>query len=234
MINILTSFFNKNKYGNHNKENLEKRNLEYNNTLIFNLQKEYIEKIYLFIEDEYSLSILDDLLEKNNLYKDKVVKILFNKQPMYSDFFLYSNNHLKDKLVMITNSDIYLDSYDNHLIQKYILNKNNVFSLTRHEWDNTKRLIDKYMGSHDSFIFKSPVNKNIIDKSTFYQNIPGSENLIIYLFHINKYTLFNPCFQFKIVHLHASQVRNYKGKRINNQQYMHGYIEKKIKPCHLK
>ena len=89
MINIVTSFFNKNNYGSHSKEILEIRNLEYNNSLLNNLKCEYVEKMHLFIEDDNSLNILNDLVEKNSVYKNKDEKMMLNKQPLYSDFFLY-------------------------------------------------------------------------------------------------------------------------------------------------
>lgn len=231
MINIITSFFNKIKYGNHNEDLLKQRNEEYNTCLLYNLKNVNIEKLHLFVEDEYSLNILNNILENNFQFKNKVNIILFDKQPLYSDFFKYSNEKLKDKIVMITNSDIYLENSDNDKLINHIKKKKNIFCLTRHEYDDTKRLIDKYMGSHDSFIFQSPLNNQIIEKSNFYQNIPGSENLIIYLLYKNNYKLFNPCFQFKIKHLHKSEVRCYKGQRINNTSYMKDFKMIKVNPC---
>ena len=199
MINLITSFFNK------NIESYKERNEEYNNTLINNLKCDYIEKIHLFLEDAYSEEILDNLINQENI-KNKIIKIYYNKQPTYSDFFQYANNNLNNKIIMVSNSDIYLNNYDDELIKYYIENKNNIFCLTRFENEIDKPLIDHYQGSHDSFIFKSPINKNIIDNSNFKQNIWGSENIIIWLFYKNNYKLFNPCNQIKIIHLHKSNL----------------------------
>jgi adenylate kinase family enzyme len=171
-INLVTSFFNKKI----DDDILIKRNNEYNSTLIKNLESPFIKKIHLFIEDEYSLSILNNIL--NNSYNNKIIIIKVNKQPMYSDFFNYSFNNLKEEIVMIANSDIYLDKCDNYILNKYILQKNNVFSLTRFENENDKPLIDKYEGSHDAYIFKSPLNNDISTRSNFTQNNWGSENLV--------------------------------------------------------
>lgn len=184
MINIVTSFFNKNKYGNYNEDLLKQRNEEYNTCLLYNLKNDNIEKLHLFVEDKYSLNILNNILNNNSQFKNKVNIILFNKQPLYSDFFKYSNEKLKDKIVMITNSDIYLEKSDNHKLIKFIKKKRYIFCLTRHEYNNDKLLIDKYndYGSHDSFIFQSPLNNEIIEKSNFFQNILGSENLIIFYY----------------------------------------------------
>ena len=174
MINLVTSFFNKNSYN----DLLIRRNNEYNLTLIKNLESPFIKKIHLFIEDEYSLSILDNIINNNNQYNNKIIKIMFNKQPMYSDFFKYSFDNLKEEIIMISNSDIYLDKCDINILTKYILDNNNVFSLTRFENENYKPLIDNYEGSHDAYIFKSPLNNDIYIRSNFTQNNWGSENLV--------------------------------------------------------
>jgi hypothetical protein len=226
MINLITSFFNK------NIEEYTKRNEEYNNALINNLKCEYIEKIHLFIEDEYSEKILDNIINQENA-KNKVVKINFNKQPLYSDFFQYANTNLIDKIIMVSNSDIYLNNCDNGLIQDYIENKNNIFCLTRFEDEINKPLIDDYGGSHDSFIYKSPINTNIIENSNFKQNVWGSENLIIWLFYKNHYNLLNPCYQIKIIHLHKTELRNNDRRRINNTEFMHDYKTIGVGPINL-
>lgn len=229
MIHLLTSFFNKDPLLH---PEYEKRNKEYNETLINNLKSGYFEKIHLFIEDNYSENILDTILNTYNCI-DKVNKIIFNKQPTYKDFFLYGNENLKEKIIMISNSDIYLNKINNSLIE-YIKDQNTVFCLTRYENEIDKPLIDKFEGSHDSFIFKSPIHPDVIKNSDFVQNKLGSENLIIYLLYRNKYQLLNPCFQFKIIHNHNSNLRSYtKSDRINNVEYMPGYLTLLVRPCLL-
>lgn len=229
MINLVTSFFNKNT----DNDILIKRNNEYNVTLIKNLESEYIKKIHLFIEDDYSLYILNNIIEKKEEYNNKIIKIIFNKQPMYSDFFKYSFDNLKDELVMISNSDIYLDKCNNDILNKYIIEKNNVFSLTRHENEIDKPLIDNFMGSYDSFIFKSPLKDDIYLRSSFTQNNWGSENLVISLIRNNGYEILNPCHQIKIIHNHSSQYRNDDRIRINDINYMPDYVEYIIESCIL-
>ena len=227
-INLVTSFFNKKTDDNI----LIKRNDEYNSTLIKNLESPYIKKIHLFIEDEYSLSILYNILN-NSGYSNKIIIIMFNKQPMYSDFFNYSFNNLKEEIVMIANSDIYLDKCDNCILNKYILQKNNVFSLTRYENENDKPKIDNYQGSHDAYIFKSPLNNDISTRSNFTQNNWGSENLVNSLIINNNYTVLNPCFQIKIINNHETQFRNENRTRINNKDYMNDYKTYYINPTIL-
>jgi len=228
-INLVTSFFNKKT----DNELLKKRNNEYNITLIKNLESPFIKKLHLFIEDEYSLSILNNIINNNIDYNNKIIKIMFNKQPMYSDFFKYSFDNIKEEIVMIANSDIYLDKCDNYILDKYVLEKNNVFSLTRYENEIDKPLIDNYQGSHDVFIFKSPLNEDISIRSNFTQNNWGSENLVISLLFNNNYTVINPCFQIKIIHNHETELRNDNRIRINTTDYMNDYKYHHVNPIIL-
>jgi hypothetical protein len=68
-------------------------------------------------------------------------------------------------------------------------------------------LINNYHGSHDSFIFKSPLLIKNIDNLNFYQNIWGSEAKLLETIYNSGIKILNPCYQIKIVHLHKSQVR---------------------------
>jgi hypothetical protein len=113
---------------------------------------------------------------------------------------------------MITNSDIYLHEIDINCINKI---SNNVYALTRYEHDLSSPLIDKFCKSHDAFIFKSPVNIDL-EKAKHVQNVRGSENSIIDNLIENGNKLYNPCYQIKIVHLHASMLRDKGRIRIHN------------------
>ena len=221
MINLVTSFFNKLS----DASIMIERNNEYNKTLISNLESEHIKKIYLFIDDEYSLSILNtNIINGNEVYENKIVKILHNRQATYSDFFKYAYDNLKDEIVMISNSDIYLHSCDINLINKYIIEKNNVFSLSRHERLDFKPCIDYYNAGHDAFIFKSPLKEDIHLRSHFTQNNWGSENLVLSLLGNNGYEVFNPCHQIKIIHNHATELREPDRKRINYPSILSDYV----------
>ena len=116
---------------------------------------------------------------------------------------------------MITNSDIYLHKCDMDVLNK--LNTSNiVFAMTRYEHDFSCLQIHRFYGSHDSFIFKSPVNIDI-DSIQHNQNVLGSENVVCYELRKNNVTIHNPCYQIIIVHLHVSAVRNPRS-RINQSR----------------
>lgn len=233
MINIVTSFFNKKKYNNDKGNLSELRNNEYNHCLIKNIKSPYVKKMHLFIQDDFSLEILDQLV-KDLEEKDKIIKIMFNKQPLISDFFEYSLNNLKDEIVMISNSDVYLSKCNDKLINKFIIDDNDVFCLTRHETETTCPLVtNKKICSHDSYIFKSPIDKNIINDSKFKQNLKGSDNLMVFLFQKYGKKTYNPCLQIKIVHMHKSDLREHKYKRINNTNFMKDYKFVYAPPCKI-
>tara|TARA_B110000971_G_C20006290_1_gene499304 strand:+ start:1050 stop:1742 length:693 start_codon:yes stop_codon:yes gene_type:complete len=204
-IEIITSF-----YITTNKERMN----ELVKALDKNLHNKYINNIHLFVDDEKCVNYLKNKFNKLFYSKIKICEI--GKQPLYSDLFTYCNT-LKQKICMIINSDIWLYSIDNN----YIFNKlkeNNlktVFSLTRHEHDLSCPLIKNYKGSHDAFIFISPIDKQIIKNIKHKQNVWGSENVVLYELNKIKYKLYNPCKQIKIIHEHKSEIRTEGRKRIN-------------------
>ena len=159
-IDYLESALSNNNNNNNNKNN--------------NSNKNPLEQLQLKLN---SMMNSIKLLEKKGINK-KIHIILFNKQPTYNDLFEYANK-LKGKICMISNSDIWLKSVDLDLI-KLIQTKNKlVYALTRYESDRRGPLIDKYRMSHDSFIFKSPINYDIPNGMNHIQNKLGSENVII-------------------------------------------------------
>lgn len=207
MINIITSFYI--AHFNSNKSN--ERNNELRQCLNNNLNNNLIEKIHLYIDDNEALEYIKSL---NN---NKINIIAVGFKPLYSDFFSYSLNNLQNKICMITNSDIYLGESDVNILNK--LDNNTVYSLTRYEHDMSSPLIDKYEGSHDCFIFKSPINFiNNIDNVKHVQHVWGSENVVLYELNNSNIKIYNPCYQIKIIHLHQSDLREENRPRINYER----------------
>ena len=200
-INIITSF-----YISINKQ----RQKELNKSLEQNIKNKLISGIHLFLDDDKCLNFLEK--KYKSLIKKKIYIIKIGKQPLYSDLFEYANT-LKNKMCMIINSDIWLHSVtDINLLHNI---KNKIYALTRHEHNMTCRLINRYMGSHDAFIFMSPINEQIIKHIKHPQNVWGSENVVLYELNKLKYTIYNPCRQIIIVHEHRSQIRDNCRQRIN-------------------
>lgn len=208
MINLITSFY----FSNINHPNIEERNKELQECLNINLNNPLIERIHLYVDDDKAVQYL------NNLNNEKI-NIIEIKKPLYSDLFKYAFDNLKNKICMVTNSDIYLHEIDTNVLN--ILNQDNiVFSLTRYEYDLTSPLIDKYYGSHDCFLFKSPLNYSLIENIKHVQHQWNSEGIVLYELNRINAKIFNPCRQIKIVHLHKSDIREDGRIRICPNKYI--------------
>ena len=202
MINIISTFY-VSKY----KSELDYlRSKELEDSLVNNISSPFVEKLHLFLDDEDALNRVKEL-SKNS---EKVVIIEVGKKPKYNDFFKYILDNLKNKICMITNSDIYLFECDNRLIESANINMI-AYALTRYEYDMSCPLINNYQGSHDCYIFNSKfINEKFINEHTdFYQNLPGIETHIIKNYCDNGFKVYNPCRQIKIIHLHKTQLRNH-------------------------
>ena len=201
MINIVSTF-----YISNTKSPLDaERTKELEDCLLNNVSSPFIEKIHLFVDNNDAVIRLNEI--SNN--SDKIVIIEVGKRPKYSDYFNYIINNVKDQICMITNADIFLYEMNKTLIDKLKDNKI-AYALTRHEHDMSHPLMNYYQGSHDSYIFNSKfLTAAIINEhSDFHQNILGIESRVIKNLCDNGFTMYNPCKQIKIVHLHKSGVRN--------------------------
>lgn len=199
-INIITSFF----VSKLTHSNIAQRNNELVESLRKNVESPYIESVHLFIDDENSYNSLESIFKQYIDNGKIVIASRGNGMAIYYDFFNYAINMLKDKICMVTNSDIYIHECDMRLLD--ILKENSVYALTRHEYDMSCPLINDYHGSHDSFIFRSPLNISI-EEFRFPQNVWGSEAKLLALLYNQGISIKNPCRQIKIVHLHSSNIR---------------------------
>ena len=203
MIHLITSFY----ITHFNSEKNNDRNNELQTALNNNLFNPLIDKVHLYIDNNEALEYIQ------NLNNSKIIIISINYKPLYSDFFNYANTNLSEHICMITNSDIYLHECDINILNK-LNDSNMVYALTRHENDLSCVQIQHFVGSHDSFLFKSPVNIDIND-ITHPQDVWGAENVICYELKKKNIPIKNPCYQIKIVHLHSSWLRNSNRIRIN-------------------
>jgi hypothetical protein len=207
MINIITSYYTSRLISNLNEE----RNNELKDCLNNNINNTLIEKIHLFIDDEEAF----EYIKKINSEKINVISV--GKKPLYFDLFNYAISNLKNKICMITNSDIYIKECDVNIF-KNLEDNNTVFALTRYEYDLSCPLITNYEGSHDCFIFKSPINNVFINNIYHSQHAWGAENIVLYELKNAGINIYNPCYQIKIVHHHASNLREENRPRINFQR----------------
>jgi hypothetical protein len=195
MIHLITSFYiiNENENENENDERSKNRNNELVECLKQNILSEFITSIYLFVEDYDSLNrLINDNIINN---KKKISIISIGKKPSYSDLFTYAIENLDGKICMICHSDIHLYECCDICINNI---SNNIFALTHYEYDMNDIHIKNYNGKHRAFIFKTQLNKNILDNALDTFNPKYIENIIINNMVSNNYALYNPSYQIKI------------------------------------
>lgn len=216
MINIVTSFYTSKLDSTQNDE----RNNELKTCIENNLNNNNVKKIHLYIDDPEALEYI------NKLNSDKINIIEFGKKPLYSDLFSYAINKLHNEICMVTNSDIYLSDCDLNILKK-LDDNNTLFALTRHEHDFSCPLIKNFNGSHDSFIFKSPINNAFLKHVEHVQHSWGSESVLLHELYEVGIKLYNPCTQIKIIHLHKSNLRESNRCRIRD------FNIRAVQPCIL-
>ena len=187
----------------------EQRQQEIEYTLTENLNKSFVNKIHLFIEDKDIEQFNGSQYASNT----KINVVHHNSQPTYPELFHYGCT-LNNVICCICNSDIeFRINNDDLFLLNRLNDKRELYLLTRHEHDLTKPQIDTYRGSHDAIVFHSNTfNKAIENMNLSYinyiQNTSGIEALLTIFFieHIT-YKVTNPCYQIILVHNHRSQVR---------------------------
>lgn len=214
MIHIITAF-----YISKTDNTLDiERTTELFTCLQKNMENELISKIHLFLDDADAMSKINTLSHHVNFGKIVIVEIGGRKK--HSDYFRYAITALKDSLCMIMNSDIYLYEFDVTLLDRFANDKALCFALTRYEHDLKCPLINRYTGSHDAYLFRpSLLDFGVLELVDFYPNISGIETRILNALFTYKYTLVNPCYQVKIVHLHKSELRPPSWSWIGLHQY---------------
>jgi len=205
-MDIIQSFY-------YSSDNVRQTEIDY--TLFSNLNKTFVNKIHLFIEDsDFNLFITSDFSRHINYKKINLVK--YKGQPKYPDLFRYCSN-LKNTICCICNCDIEfnIENKDTLLLQQLYNNKS-IYFLTRHEYNMSCPLIANFMGSHDAFIFHSDTLKTEIELKdinyiNYIQNTIGIEALLtIFFIEQLNYKILNPCFQINLTHHHKSNVRLWK------------------------
>jgi hypothetical protein len=184
-----------------------------------------IDHIYMFIDNDETPPPIEH---------QKITVVRTNRQPFYSDYFDYANTHLRNKICIIANGDISFD--EPSLIHAQRVSDFLVFSLSRYPFDEkinqsnktlnllqecssdskwNRDFCNEYIGSHDSFIFRAPIDPSIVAKLNFRQNIWGAENVVIEELVYGGIDVANPCGEIKSYHVHCSESRTKTGHRID-------------------
>jgi len=190
-MNLLIEYFNS---SNH------MRNGEYLYCLHQNLGNEYIENVYVFMEEDAELNF-------NSL---KIKKVIVKERPSYKDLLEFCNQKLNDQICIIANADIIFDD-----TLRYFNSVNfdkTFYALSRWEistGDGKNWEIEPYENpaSQDTWIFKTPVLTS--DVMNYTMGKPGCDNKITYDMRELGYTCRNPGKKVITIHFHPTNFRTY-------------------------
>ena len=206
------------------KSKNEERQKEIDRCLKNNFENSYIEKIYLLNNELYDL----------NFKGNKIIQIIISKEKdyilKYKDAIQFINENLKNKICILSNSDIYFDETLSKINDKNI--KDNFFALLRYDEqeDGSKKIFTRYDiprdDSQDCWIFNSPLNIDL-DKLNFSFRTLGCDSIFATIVHQSNINVSNPSYDIIITHLHKTEFRTY-----NVDDRIHGKYCL-IKPCHL-
>ena len=179
------------------------RNGEYLYCLHQNLANEYIDNVYLFMEDDAEL----------NFDSPKIHRIVRESRPSYQDLFEYCNTHMKNEICIVSNADIifdetlrYFESLD-MTKQFYALTRWEISTNDGKNWE-----IEPFdnAASQDVWIFKTPVLTS--EDMNYTMGVPGCDNKITYHMRELGYTCRNPGKKVVTIHFHVSNFRTYSVK----------------------
>jgi hypothetical protein len=190
-MNLLLEYFNS---SNH------MRNGEYLYSLHQNLGNDYIENVYLFMEEDAEL----------NFESPKIKKVINKERPTYKTLFDFCNENLKDQICIVANADIIFDDtlryFDGINMDKtfYALTRWEISTGNGKDWE-----IEPYenAASQDSWIFKAPISSS--DKMNYTMGKPGCDNKITYHMRELGYTCRNPGKKVVTIHFHPTNWRTY-------------------------
>jgi hypothetical protein len=210
-INVFCQFFippNKDRYN----EILE--------TLKFNVNNKYIDKIYLLNEKIYSYNEL-------GITSNKIIQVNIGKRLKFKYFFEFINkNNIKGYNILI-NSDIFFDHTIEKLKYSDLDKKKQICALLRYDYnpnDKSSELIYYGLNAHsqDTWIIHSnnKLTQKQIEYLDFEMGKPYCDTVFLYYINSFGYEIINDPKSIRTFHYHTSNIRNYSDKdNINGNTY---------------
>jgi hypothetical protein len=194
------------------------RQHEINVCFLWNLNNPIIQKIHVLLESDADLSYFNKILSEHS-HSAECTFSVFGRQPFYADLVRYVHQTIEPgKIVCIQNSDIYFSHTIQSEFLEKILDNQTLITLTRHEETDPQKsafehdvvcneescpLIYDYQGSHDSFIFRTPIPETFpYQNVAIPQNVYGAEAVFLKAWKDCGKKLVNPCFDISIFHKH--------------------------------
>ena len=193
-INLFTSYW---------LTNNKIRQAEIDDTLERNIANPLIDRIFLYLDDNYIPPILR---------RPKVMIIDRGFRPTYKNYIDYINAHALcvNSYNMIANGDIYFDDTLKHL--KKINMENTCVTLNR--WEIRRGAPPQLLnqsGTQDVWIFKGKIKQALVDLVDIPLGFPCCDNVFLWRIYESGYNAGCPSFDIKAYHNHASTIRSYKG-----------------------
>ena len=165
-----------------------------------------------------SKTLVEKTLRKENVNTNNIIIYDNGRPPTMKEVFQYVSDHLMNKIVVVSNGDIYLGSGFGRLNHAIMTEQRIMYTLTRRhapesnctEEDSEALCSLQYKGSHDTFVFilKEPIPSDVLDELDYQLGTLGSENRLMWAFETKlNYCLLNPCCVLETYHFHCSGVR---------------------------
>ena len=192
-----------------------------------NLVNPHVRRLHLLVEGDSDPAVhiaRDEPSAIAALVAEKLVARRVAEQPTYAQLLAYANEALpRGTVAIVTNGDIYFDATlacIGHAPRTGMAStvQPMIYALSRRHAkqcgfaNDHKKIFDlcsTYVGSHDAFVFTTPVPPSVIANSNHTQNHYGAENIVIYEFRQANYQVRNPCTRIKAFHLHCTKDRDY-------------------------
>lgn len=176
-----------------------------------NIQKKFIKKIILLIDD--------DTFKNKELTSSKLTIVRFNRRPTYADWIKESRKYINhnDNFV-IANADIEFQNNFEELILNELKKEKSILLLSRYELigDKELRLVNNPYYSQDTWCLKSKdlecLDEAHLSSLNIPLGIPRCDNKIAYEFWLRDWKLINPCRRIVTIHHQQSGIRNYDEK----------------------
>lgn len=192
-------------------ENRERKEEIYS-TLEKNIEKDYIGKIILLIDDES--------FKDSNELPEKVECIYMEKRPTYKDWLINAQSiGSEHEFQIFANADI--EMYDNlqELLPAEMENRKTFAAISRYDIDYSDGSINLRQNPHwtqDTWCIKTndikKIDNKLLQGCSIPVGTPRCDNKIVYIFWLRGWTIINPCNRIKTKHHQKSDHRGYQKK----------------------
>ena len=198
-----------------NKSRLFERQLEIEEVLQRNLNNTLVTSVHLLVNQPSAEQRLRELSFHN---KHKIVVGRIEALPKYKDFFVYVNEKLLHRLVVMLNMDIYIGEGFELLNRTFFVRNNISYMLTRNLRQERRCNMHGqssycrrgFGGSLDTYVFvlTRRLDESELSELDYNANALRAEYRLVWVFRhrLNK-KLLNPCLILKTYHSHCVKIR---------------------------